>query len=230
MRDAAPPLSPSGDLAKARVTWRDPCASVKPGHLAYMQFCALRTGRRFLTHRAQDRDLLLVVDSMPEVEDMRLRPAVVGYWHRGAECHAEPALWVRHRGVPEFWYVPDAEGVPQDAHEPLRQQLLHLRIGLRAIDLLALLSPYRVERAATVRRHARLPVPASHLTLADRELRRAGPVQWDDVLRGRHPILRAAAVCRLVFNGLAHFVPHDRLRPETCVEAVHANRSMAQTT
>lgn len=210
----------------AEVTWCDPCASVKAGPLAYTQFCSLRTGRRFLTQVAQDRDLLLVVDAMPQVQDIRLRPAVLAYSHHGIEHRAEPALWVRLHGHAEFWCAADAPHWTVDRQQALREQLLPLHIGLKVFDPAALLSPGRLELATMVRRHARLGANAAQLERARLELGRLRSVGWADVLLGHHMSIHPPAVCRLVFDGLARIVPDDRVRPETRVHWIGTPASL----
>lgn len=211
------PASRAGGVRPATVQWRGAC-DIGPGIQAYTQFCALRTGRRFLTRSKQDRDLLLVVDTMPEIRDARLRPAVVTHWHGGVECRQEPWLWVLRGDVGEFWCCWKAHELAAGLDRSLRDQLLPLRIGLRNIVAPELLNAGRLELATIVRRHAKHALDELTREHARRLLgATAGPVLLQDVLHGRHPGLRAATVCRMIFDGAARLVPSDRPRPETRV-------------
>lgn len=205
--DVAPP--------RATVSWLAPPA-IGPGIRSYTQFCCLRSGRRHLTHSPRDRELMLVVDTLPEVLDARLRPATVTFWHRGRQLQAAPLLWARRAPFEEFWFDQSIE-LGQDARRSLTDQLSMLRLGARWVDLVRLLDPDRLELARMVMRHAWRPVDPVQREQARRVLA-TGPVLLQDVLQGHVSALSAPTALRLVFEGAAQLRPCDRLRPDTRIE------------
>lgn len=214
---------PTGDLhapLKARLEWRDLNSLIKPG-LAYSQFTFLRTGRRFLTRSKQEREMLLVVDLLADVQDARPRPVVVTFRHRAIERTVEPLLWVKRATREELWFDRDALPSSAGLAADLEAQLLPLGLATRIVSMPQLLDPSHIELARSIRRHSRHPVDSLTREHVRRELSDGTqPVLWQDVVRGKHPTLRAATVCRLILDGVLRLSPSGRLRPDTRVELI----------
>lgn len=208
---------------KAKVEWRDLNSRIKPG-LAFCQFTSVRTGRRFLTRSTQERELLLLVDLITDVEDARLKPAVVTFRHKGIERSTEPILWIRRSTREELWFDTQRPDSSPALEADLREQLVPLGMACRLVSLQALLEPARIDLARSIRRHSRHPVDSLVREHVRRELRDgAQPVFWQDVTRGKHPTLRAGTVCRLMLDGVLRLAPSGRVRPETRIELTEPN-------
>lgn len=213
---------PDGELRrsrKAHVEWQDPNALIRTGP-SHSQFTLLRTGRRFLTRSAQERKLMLVVDLLVDVLDVRIRPAVVTFRDRGVERSIEPILWMKRELREDFWIDRDTTNMSQLSGEALASQLLPLKLGMQLVSVAELTEPSRLEIARSVRRHARHPVDATSREHARRMFGSGNPVLWQDVSRGKHPALSAATTCRLVFDGVLRLSPPGRLRADTRVELI----------
>lgn len=203
--------------ARAVVQWREPIA-YGPGRLAFSRFSCLRTGRTYLTRSERDRELLLIVDTCVDIRDARLHPAIVTFFASGIEHTCEPWLWVRRATHDEFWCRWTAAQRAQGVDHALREQLVPLRLALVNVDPAMLLCHDALELARTLRRHSRHPVDLVTREQARRLLvEHAPPVLFQDVLHGRHPTLRCATVCRLIFDGAARLVPSGSLRAHTRV-------------
>lgn len=205
----------------AQVAWRQEL--VRTGLRSYTQFYSHRTRRRYLTYERGDRDLILILDTLPDVVDIVLRPAVVTFWHDGKQHQIEPVLLVRRHVAEEFWFDSATARCSASALESLRHQLEPLRLGLTIFDGASLLHPLKLEVAALLRRHARNPVDQLSREHARRELSRDQPVWFQDVVAGRHATLSATTVCRLIVEGGATLSPHGRLRPDTRVILTERN-------
>lgn len=222
--DSAPGNSSEHDVSsdlraplKARLEWRDLHSLITTG-LAYSQFTSLRVPRRFLTRSEQERELILAIDLLTDVHDVRLSPVVVTFRHRGIDRTAEPILWVKRTTREELWFDRDSGSTSPDLESDLEAQLVPLALATRFVSLKQLLDPSHIELARLIRRHSRHPVDVMTRERVRRELCDGSePVFWQDVVRGKHPTLRAATVCRLILDGVLRLSPPGRLRPETLV-------------
>lgn len=219
MRDRHDPSR--SNSAPACIRWCDELRAPASSRRAHTVLASLRTGRRFRACTTSERDLLIVLDTMPQWQDFRLRPAEITFWHRGVEQRACPLLWGSSgdgsRGV--FYDWAPATEPPEPTWLPdLREQLVLHGIGLATLSQAEFVNADRVALARLIRRHAFRPVEASERERVRRVLSRGGRLEFQAVLCGEYPGLGADTVCRLIFDGMLRLVPSDRLRPETRVE------------
>jgi len=230
MRDEAN-ASSAPDVA--RIVWHDTLDQIGPGKRAYRQITSLRTGRRFRTFDPTDRVLVELLDCDADVEDFRLRSAVVHHWLAGVEHTAKPLLWLRRRSrnaplLLDWRPTGSEDGALTPEQAALRVQLQAIGVDYQTASKADWLAPGRVELLGAIRRHAHHPVTPIDRERVRRAMKRHGHADWHAVLTGACPWLDPATACRLIFDGGLRLTPSDRPRPDTRVELAQPRSSKGE--
>lgn len=214
---------------RARLHWRDESVDALPG-MRVRLLRSLRTGRTWRCRSERIATLLPVLDCMPEIRDVRVRPLVVEYVWNGTLAQAVPDLLVESGAKRELWVLTPQPG--RAAHVATedcgaRCKALALQVAPHGftclpIDPAVVASPGALDIARVIRQFSRQRVDTLERELIRLELRDTGGASWADVYSRQHARLPLEATCRLIFEGYLRLSPSDRFRPNTRVELVQS--------